>query len=195
MTSYQSVPLTEQKTAYVVEPIVSASHDASTRTTTATSPTASWRRVGLAGCAILPLGTILILAAVCLLSMNWVEAARAAEGPDVRMPWRYVLDSSRAGTVVTISTAIIRAVLALQAPFITMMLAAIVLERLGAPLLHVPRLSTLRAIGSNPSSLLSTMMRKPKSLSICSRRSTYHRHGGPRCHLRPVSLGHSPLRF
>lgn len=122
----------------------------------------SWRRVGVTNCLILGLGSLVILVVLTILILVWDKTIRAANGIQLDKPWSYLLEIDASTTLVTIRTALIRSVGTLQAGVLTAMLASLVLENIDSPIHHAPLLSILRAVGTNPASLIPAITFRPR---------------------------------
>ncbi|KAH6682292.1 hypothetical protein F5X68DRAFT_137856 [Plectosphaerella plurivora] len=123
---------------------------------------AVWKRIGITGCLLLAPCSLAMLLVLALLAKVWSVAIAAAKGSPTNTQWVYILESSRASSLVTICTALIRTIVTLQSGLATAMLASIIIERVGAPIWHIPLLSILRATASTPTSLISTVARRPR---------------------------------
>ncbi|KAL3447468.1 hypothetical protein BJX65DRAFT_307877 [Aspergillus insuetus] len=77
------------------------------------------------------------------------------------MPWIDALNRGWVTGVVTICTAVIRIIVALQVSQTTAMLAAVILEAVGTPLIHLPFFSMVRALSTTPNNLLYPLRLQP----------------------------------
>ena len=120
----------------------------------------SWRRLELLHHAILILGSVAIFAIFAFLAVLWEQSLAAVRGSggSSSLFLQRILASGWAPRVVTISTAILRAVIAAQAGIFTSMAAALVIERVGVAVPDAPFYSVVRALQSPPHSLLSYMV-------------------------------------
>ncbi|KAJ5824855.1 hypothetical protein N7447_007195 [Penicillium robsamsonii] len=100
-----------------------------------------WHRIDTTSILTIFLGFPFLLFAVTLLALFWHESMKAIDGAEPG--W--------AAQLVTICTASIQTVVAFQAGLATAMVMAIASETTGAPLLHVPFYSILRAVKVAPS--------------------------------------------
>lgn len=112
-----------------------------------------WRRIDTTGFLTVLLGFPILLLAVTLLALFWHESLKAVNGAEPNIYWVHVINASWATRLVTVCTTSIRMVMALQAGLVTALIAGIVLETTGAPLLHGPFYSMLRAVKAAPSIL------------------------------------------
>jgi hypothetical protein len=94
---------------------------------------------------------VLIMA---LLAAFWKVSLHAHMDNDTTVTWHRLLADGWATTIVTASTAFLRIIVASQAGLFTSMVAATILEKLGAPLLDVAFYSTTRVTRSLPYILL-----------------------------------------
>ncbi|KAF7527822.1 hypothetical protein PCG10_002294 [Penicillium crustosum] len=115
-----------------------------------------WARLGITQILILCLGSIILVIAVLPLAWLWVESMAAAVGREPSSAWVSVIEKNWTTRIVTICTAIVRAVVTAQASVATAMFAGIILERVGSPLVDGPFYSTVRALSGSPINLLWT---------------------------------------
>ncbi|KAL3486979.1 hypothetical protein BJX62DRAFT_241463 [Aspergillus germanicus] len=130
-----------------------------------------WTRIGILGASILLPLSLVTLLPVAILSVLWTQSANALAGGNPQTPWINALNRGWLTGVVTICTAVIRIIVALQVSQTTAMLAAVILEAeaVGTPLLHLPFFSMVRALSTTPNNLLYPFRLQPgKSfLSFC----------------------------
>ncbi|KAG2003881.1 hypothetical protein GB937_009374 [Aspergillus fischeri] len=112
-----------------------------------------WHRIDTTSVLTVFLGFLLLMLTVTLLAMFWHESMKAIDGAEPGIYWVRVVNAGWAAQLVTVCTASIRTVMAFQAGLATAMVAGIVLETTGAPLLHGPFYSILRAVKVAPSNL------------------------------------------
>lgn len=118
-----------------------------------------WRAFGVLGLCVLGLGTLLIAAAVVLLSYFWQMSIRARDGEVAHSQlWSRIVFSNWASRVVTITAALLRICLALQMGVFTAMTASLMIERAGVSLHSAPLVSMLRAVSASPYSLLTAFV-------------------------------------
>ncbi|KID86165.1 hypothetical protein MGU_06598 [Metarhizium guizhouense ARSEF 977] len=122
----------------------------------------TWERFGLTSFIILILGSGTLLVVLLILGLLWKSSMRAANGSPAETPWVFIFRANRATTFVTLCTAVLRTVIGLQSSVATGMLAGIILETVGTPLLKAPFYSIIRAVSVGPSNLLSTVRSRPK---------------------------------
>ncbi|CAG7991215.1 unnamed protein product [Penicillium nalgiovense] len=115
-----------------------------------------WARLGPYHILILGLGSLVLTIAVIPLAWLWTESMAASTGREPSSAWFTVIEANWTTRIVTICTAILRAVVTAQASVATAMFGGVILERIGAPLLDGPFYSTVRALSGNPISLLWT---------------------------------------
>ncbi|PHH89416.1 hypothetical protein CDD83_6111 [Cordyceps sp. RAO-2017] len=115
------------------------------------------QRLGSLSLTILFLGSVILPLVMLLLGLVWRESMVAAAGNKARVPWIRIFSNNWSTTLVTVCSALIRTVVAFQASLATAMLAAIILESIGIPLLQAPFCSIVRALEVGPTSLLFTV--------------------------------------
>lgn len=115
-----------------------------------------WTRLGMASMLILGLGSLMLVLFVVPVAWLWSESVATGAGREPSRAWVAVVKAGWTARIVTICTAILRAVVTAQAGVATAMFAAIILERVGAPLVDGPFYSMMRALNGSPSSLLLT---------------------------------------
>ncbi|KGO78356.1 hypothetical protein PITC_068190 [Penicillium italicum] len=115
-----------------------------------------WARLGTYHILVLGLGSIVLIIAVIPLAWLWTESMATATGKEPSSAWFAVIEANWTTRIVTICTAILRAVVTAQASVATAMFGGVILERVGAPLLDGPFYSSVRALSGSPFSLLWT---------------------------------------
>ncbi|KAL4912117.1 hypothetical protein BDW62DRAFT_195409 [Aspergillus aurantiobrunneus] len=122
------------------------------------------QRMGpIAALALIP-GSALLLFPVAVLTLIWKESMRASTGAEPHTLWLDITNAGWISRLVTISTAVMRFIVAIQTSQVTAMLASIVLESVGTPLLYAPFYSTVRAAKNAPIDfLLATWLRGQRS--------------------------------
>ncbi|RDW68728.1 uncharacterized protein DSM5745_08488 [Aspergillus mulundensis] len=125
----------------------------------------AWSRIGLVSLLTLVLGFILVLVPLVLLGLMWKESMVAMSGGEPRELWFQVVHANWTSRLVTVCTAVIRTMIAMQATVATAMIGSVVLERIGVPLSHAPFYSIARAAYISPNSLLFTTGLRPKNFS------------------------------
>jgi len=112
--------------------------------------------LGSFGVAILVGGSVLALAILGFLFFLWL-AGGSGGGANAPSFWRWVVLNHTVIQAITLSSAVLRIILAGQALIGTSLIAAILLERNGVPLVHVAEISLLRGVSSGPWRLVSLM--------------------------------------
>ncbi|KAF4505952.1 hypothetical protein G6O67_007847 [Ophiocordyceps sinensis] len=125
-------------------------------------PSTLWQRLGPLSLVTLLLGSAILPLVMLLLGLVWKESMVAATGHTARAPWIRIFSANWTTTLVTVCTALIRTVMAFQASLATAMLAAIIIESIGTPLLQAPFFSIIRALEVGPMNLLSAVRFRPK---------------------------------
>ncbi|WYZ43286.1 hypothetical protein EsH8_VI_000985 [Colletotrichum jinshuiense] len=101
------------------------------------------------------IGSAVITGAVVFLGYFWVGAMRATDGEIVHPQfWNLIVFSDWASRAVTITAAVLRVCLAFQMGVFTAMLASLMIERAGVPLMSAPLISMLRAVSASPYNLV-----------------------------------------
>jgi hypothetical protein len=116
-------------------------------------PRSTWQRVDTASVLTVFIGFLLLLLAVTLLALFWHDSIKAIDGAELATYWARVVNAGWETRLVTVCTTSIRTVVSFQAGVITALIAGIVLETAGIPLLHGPFYSMLRAVKVAPSNL------------------------------------------
>ncbi|KAF5124052.1 hypothetical protein E5D57_011974 [Metarhizium anisopliae] len=119
-------------------------------------PVSPWTRLGMASMLILGVGSLMLVLFVVPVAWLWTESVVTGAGREPSKAWIAVVKGGWTARIVTICTAILRTVVTAQASVATAMFAAIILERVGAPLADGPFYSMTRALNGSPSSLLLT---------------------------------------
>ncbi|CAI7663128.1 unnamed protein product [Penicillium viridicatum] len=112
-----------------------------------------WHRIDTTSVLTVILGFPILLLAVILLALFWHESMKATDGAEPSTYWLRIVNAGWAAQLVTVCTASIRTVVAFQAGLATAMIAGIVLETTGTPILQGPFYSMLRAVKVAPSNL------------------------------------------
>ncbi|KAJ5474499.1 hypothetical protein N7475_004065 [Penicillium sp. IBT 31633x] len=115
-----------------------------------------WAQLGTARILVLVLGSIVLVLSVLPLAWLWAESTTAAAGGEVSSAWIAVIKANWTTRIVTICTAIIRAVVTAQASVATAIFAGIILERVDSSLQDRPFYSIARALSGSPTNLLWT---------------------------------------
>ncbi|RAK79512.1 uncharacterized protein BO72DRAFT_446326 [Aspergillus fijiensis CBS 313.89] len=119
------------------------------------------QKVDTTGVLTLFLGPPVLLLAVTFLVLFWWESMKAINGGDPEVYWFRIVDADWATRLITICTTAIRTVVSFQAGLATAMVAGVVLETEGIPLLQGPLYSILRAVKAAPSSLFTATDFRP----------------------------------
>ncbi|KAJ5977006.1 hypothetical protein N7501_000348 [Penicillium viridicatum] len=112
-----------------------------------------WHRIDTASVLTVTIGFPILLLAVILLALFWYESMKAIDGAEPGTYWLRIVNAGWAAQLVTVCTASIQTVVAFQAGLATAMIAGIVLETTGTPILQGPFYSMLRAVKVAPSNL------------------------------------------
>lgn len=120
-----------------------------------------YQKVDTTGVLTIFLGPPILLLAVTFLVLFWWESQKAIDGDNPQAYWFRIVNADWATRLVTICTTTIRAVMVFQAGLATAMVAAVVLETKGIPLLQGPLYSVLRAVKVAPSNLFTATDFRP----------------------------------
>lgn len=123
-----------------------------------------WERISTFNVFVICLGSVLLITPCVILGMMWRESILAISGGEPNMLWIQIVHADWTSRLVTVCTAVIRAVMALQASLFTAMIGSIVLEKIGTSLSHAPFYSIIRGVSASPNSLLFASSIRPKSL-------------------------------
>lgn len=123
-----------------------------------------WQRLDLTSILALLLGSLILLLLLLALASVWKESIRAANGGEPKLPWVQIFVAAWTTRVLTICTAAIRVIFSFQASLVAAMLAGIILESIGTPLIQAPLYSVIRGLRVSPSKLISTTFLRPKDL-------------------------------
>lgn len=109
-----------------------------------------WERIGKSGVFLLITGPIFLFGCLSVLLFLWVGADRAANDKDPGIIWQTIIFSTWITRTITISAAVMRAVITTQAALVTSMVAALLLESASTELHQLPFMSLARAIRMSP---------------------------------------------
>ncbi|CAG8409035.1 unnamed protein product [Penicillium salamii] len=123
-------------------------------------------RIGTFNILILLLGSSFLFIPWVLLGLVWRESMTAISRAVPNTLWIKMVYANWTSRLVTVCTAVTRAMMALQASLITAMVSSIILERIGTPLLYAPFYSIHRAVNTSPTGLLlsKSIFAQPKRL-------------------------------
>jgi len=114
--------------------------------------------LGLISIFLIVGGTLAATAILVLLYLVWFGEGPTPDGAGAHPLWRFLVVRRWISQAVTVSSAVIRIILAVQAFIITSLLSAIILERYGVPLVHLAEFSVLRSVNSGPFKLVMLMV-------------------------------------
>ncbi len=113
------------------------------------------QKLGIFNLLVLILGTLVIFAALAILIFVWFVSLRyALKNEQTPNLWNLIVKHSWTSRVVTLSSTVIRLVTATQLGIFTAIMAALVLEKAGAPRADLPKVSIMRCSNSGPNSFL-----------------------------------------
>jgi len=99
-------------------------------------------------------GSLLLLGTLGFLSFLWFAEGGSTGGANASPLWRSIMLGQYITPIVTISAAVLRIIQAAQALLITSLMAALLLEKYGVPMIYVAEVSILRSVNSGPWRLL-----------------------------------------
>lgn len=111
-------------------------------------------KLGLYNIVVLSLGTVAILLAVAFLAFIWTVANNITTGGDFPVLWRLIVEARWASQVVTLCSIVIRVAAAAQLCVFAAVVAALILERVGASTEDLPLLSMIRCANAGPNALI-----------------------------------------
>jgi hypothetical protein len=121
--------------------------------------------LGLIGCIVIVVGSVLILAIMAFLIYLWGGSGPLPGGKQASPVWRSIMLNGWITQAITLSSLIIRIALALQASICTSLVAALILENYGVPLSKVAHFTILRSVNGGPFTLV-YLMSSIKSLTL-----------------------------
>ncbi len=125
-------------------------------------------KLGTYNLVVLIFGTAAILFAVSFLSFLWIVSIEntytASGAPRLDMPplWKYIATNTYAPRVITLSSILIRTATAGQLCVFAAIMAALILERVGASARDLPLLSMIRCANAGPQALILNVFRTMK---------------------------------
>ncbi|KAK8035723.1 hypothetical protein PG991_001796 [Apiospora marii] len=111
-----------------------------------------WRRIGNKGLVMIPLSSLLLLAAIAFLQFLWFQARKAQDGKEPHKLWQTIVFRDWLTRTVTITAVLMRSVVTAQAAIVAPMVAAIIVES-SVHIAQLPILSIARAVYLSPTSL------------------------------------------
>ncbi|KAB8204859.1 hypothetical protein BDV34DRAFT_235611 [Aspergillus parasiticus] len=106
----------------------------------------AWERIGTLSILILLLGSGFLFIPLVLLGLIWRESMTAISGGVPNIFWIRIVHANWTSRLVTVCTAVIRAIVTLQASLITAMVSSIILEGIGTPLFYASFYSIIRVV-------------------------------------------------
>lgn len=111
-------------------------------------------KLGLYNIAVLSLGTVAILLAIAFLAFVWTVAINNTREGDLPQLWRLIVQARWVSRVVTLCSIVIRVAAAAQLCVFAAIVAALILERVGASTEDLPLLSMIRCANTGPNALI-----------------------------------------
>lgn len=128
--------------------------DASTEPQPAEKRRTKWEKLGVYNFWVLIIGTIIILLSVAFLAFVWIVAMRQSTTNNLPRLWIDIVRKDYTSRVVTIATLLVRVALAAQLCVFAAIMAALILERVGASNEDFPMLSMIRCANTGPQALI-----------------------------------------
>ncbi|KAL1594903.1 hypothetical protein SLS59_008453 [Nothophoma quercina] len=111
-------------------------------------------KLGLYNIFVLSLGTVAILLAVGFLVFVWAVAINSTNGGSLPPLWRIIAERKWVSRVVTLCSIVVRVAAAAQLCVFAAIVAALILERVGASTEDLPLLSMIRCANTGPNALI-----------------------------------------
>ncbi|KAH7393087.1 hypothetical protein BKA66DRAFT_439198 [Pyrenochaeta sp. MPI-SDFR-AT-0127] len=113
-----------------------------------------WEKLGTYNIGVLIVGTLIILLAVGFLAFVWIVAMKQGKTKHLPRLWMDIVSEDWTSRVVTIGTLLVRIALAAQLCVFAAIMAALILERVGASNEDFPMLSMIRCANTGPHALI-----------------------------------------
>ncbi|KAF2829777.1 hypothetical protein CC86DRAFT_174792 [Ophiobolus disseminans] len=113
-----------------------------------------WEKLGAYNIWVLAIGTIVILLSVAFLVFVWVVSLKQGTSEHQPRLWIDIVRKDYTSRVVTIATLLVRVALAAQLCVFAAIMAALILERVGASNEDFPMLSMIRCANTGPQALI-----------------------------------------
>lgn len=113
-----------------------------------------WEKLSLYNIGVLIIGTGIIFVALAFLAFFWISSHHAIDGKSFTTLWWAIVTYKWTSRVVTLSTVLIRIATAAQLAVFAAIMAALILERVGASAQDFPLLSMIRCSNTGPQSLM-----------------------------------------
>jgi hypothetical protein len=123
-----------------------------------------WERADPISFLVMFLGSVLLFLVLLLLAYFWKLSMMENTTEQPNATWVHIINANLGTRLVTICTTIIRTVVTFQASLATAMVAGILMETTGIPLLQGPFYSIVRALQVAPSNLLTSANFWPHNL-------------------------------
>lgn len=118
----------------------------------------SWEKLGAYNIAVLIAGTVVILLAVGFLTFIWVVSINGTQHGELPALWKLIASRTWVSRVVTLCSILIRVATAAQMCVFAAIMAALILERIGASAEDFPLLSMIRCANTGPQALIWNVM-------------------------------------
>jgi hypothetical protein len=113
-----------------------------------------WEKLGAYNLWVLIIGTIFILISIAFLAFVWIVAMNQSRTTHLPRLWMDIVRRDWTSRVVTMATILVRAALAAQLCVFAAIMAALILERVGASNEDFPMLSMIRCANTGPQALI-----------------------------------------
>ncbi|PHH91339.1 hypothetical protein CDD83_854 [Cordyceps sp. RAO-2017] len=113
-----------------------------------------WKRLDITSRLVLFLGSAVLPLTMIPLLLLWKQSTRAASATEPVSEFFQLVSPDWNTRIVTVCTAVTRTVIAFQASLVAAMIAGIMLEAIGIPLVYASSLSIVRALPIAPANLL-----------------------------------------
>ncbi|KAH7355676.1 hypothetical protein BKA66DRAFT_613341 [Pyrenochaeta sp. MPI-SDFR-AT-0127] len=114
----------------------------------------AWEKLGAYNIAVLVIGTATILLAVGFLTFIWVVSINGTQSGQLPSLWKLIVSNAWVSRVITLCSILIRVATAAQLCVFAAILAALILERIGASAEDFPLLSMMRCANTGPQALI-----------------------------------------
>lgn len=141
-----------EKTPY--ESVQQVEHDGSPMSPPVQKRRTNWEKLGAYNIWVVVIGTIVILLSIAFLAFVWVVAMKQNSTENLPRLWIDIVRKDWTSRVVTVATLLVRAALAAQLCVFAAIMAALILERVGASNEDFPMLSMIRCANTGPQALI-----------------------------------------
>ena len=122
-----------------------------------------WDKLGRYNISILILGTIAILLAIAFLTFLWAVSINGTTSGNLPPLWKLITERRWTARVITLCSILIRVATAAQLCVFAAIVAALILERVGASAQDFPLLSMIRCANTGPQALIWNVLHTMKT--------------------------------